>query len=186
MTSRSFRRGAVILGAVGAGCGIAAALMRRANISICVARSCSSPAGRAASDSPWRATSPAEGARLALCAREPAELRAATDALRTCTSEVLAVPCDVGDAEQVENMINAVMQHYGRIDVLVNNAGVMQVGPLHTMTLRRFRARHGGDLLGRCTHHARRASPYPQERRRSHRQHHIDRRQGQCAAHAAL
>jgi len=127
-----------MLGVVGAGCGIAAALMRRRENLDLRGKVVLITGGSRGLGLAMARDFAAEGARLALCAREPAELRAATDHLRNCTSEVLAVPCDVGDADQVENMINAVMQHYGRIDVLVNNAGVMQVGPLHTMTLADF------------------------------------------------
>jgi NAD(P)-dependent dehydrogenase (short-subunit alcohol dehydrogenase family) len=127
-----------MLGVVGAGCGVAAALMRRRENFDLRGKVVLITGGSRGLGLAMARDFAAAGARLALCAREPAELRAATDDLRSCTSEVLGVPCDVGDPEQVENMINAVMQHYGRIDVLVNNAGVMQVGPLHTMTLADF------------------------------------------------
>ena len=138
MTKTALRRTLGLLGVAGTACGIAVALRRRRETfelpgKVVLITGGSRGLGLALARAyAW------EGARLALCARDAAELRAATDDLRGLTSEVLAVPCDVGDPEQVETMVNAVIQHYGRIDVLVNNAGVMQVGPLHTMTLPDF------------------------------------------------
>src|SRR5581483_2405495 len=79
-----------------------------------------------------------EGARLVLCARELSELQAAQEDLARWTSDVIIVPCDVSDCEQVEFLIEAAVRDYGRIDVLVNNAGIIQVGPIQTMTLEDF------------------------------------------------
>jgi NAD(P)-dependent dehydrogenase (short-subunit alcohol dehydrogenase family) len=75
------------------------------------------------------------GARLAICARDQEELaRAASDLqARGCTVETFR--CDVTDKAQVESAIQAVRGRFGTIDVLVNNAGVISVGPLETMTL---------------------------------------------------
>ena len=42
--------------------------------------------------------------------------------------DAFAVPCDVSDDVQVEEMVRQVMERYGRIDVLVNNAGMMVLG----------------------------------------------------------
>jgi NAD(P)-dependent dehydrogenase (short-subunit alcohol dehydrogenase family) len=45
------------------------------------------------------------------------------------------VACDITDRDQVEEMVRVFRQAFGRIDVLVNNAGVIQVGPMEEMTL---------------------------------------------------
>jgi len=79
-----------------------------------------------------------EGARLILCARDQRELEAAQVDLAKLTSDVLVVPCDVTDCEQVDILVEAAIRQFGRIDVLVNNAGVIQVGPLQTLTLQDF------------------------------------------------
>jgi len=79
-----------------------------------------------------------QGGRLALCARDPEELARARQRLERMGAEVLAIPCDVSVREQVERMVAEVERHYGRIDVLVNNAGIIQVGPLETMTAEDF------------------------------------------------
>ncbi|MBD0369886.1 MAG: SDR family NAD(P)-dependent oxidoreductase [Pyrinomonadaceae bacterium] len=76
-----------------------------------------------------------EGARLAICARRSDELEAARADLKARGAEVLAVPCDVTDRAQVNEMTNIVRDRFGRVDVLVNNAGVIQVGPIEVMTI---------------------------------------------------
>ena len=50
-------------------------------------------------------------------------------------AEVMAVPCDVTDQQQVETMVRTVLDRYGQIDVLINNAGTIQVGPFEATTL---------------------------------------------------
>ena len=77
-----------------------------------------------------------EGARLAICARDETELeRARADLKKLGAPAVIAVPCDVTDRAQVNEMVSIVQDRYGQIDVLVNNAGVIQVGPVEVMTL---------------------------------------------------
>jgi NAD(P)-dependent dehydrogenase (short-subunit alcohol dehydrogenase family) len=79
-----------------------------------------------------------EGANIAVCARDPRELERARADLAARGARVLAFPCDVTDRAQVRELIEVVTQRFGRVDVLVNNAGVIQVGPLETMTLEDF------------------------------------------------
>jgi short-subunit dehydrogenase len=76
-----------------------------------------------------------EGVRLAICARDPEELERASADLVRQGAEVLAVPCDVTDQEQVEMMVRAVLDRFGRIDILINNAGTIQVGPFEVTTV---------------------------------------------------
>jgi NAD(P)-dependent dehydrogenase (short-subunit alcohol dehydrogenase family) len=75
------------------------------------------------------------GAQLGICARDREELKRAASDLRArgCSVEVYA--CDVTDKAQMDEPIQAVQSRFGPIDVLVNNAGVISVGPLETMTL---------------------------------------------------
>jgi NAD(P)-dependent dehydrogenase (short-subunit alcohol dehydrogenase family) len=77
-----------------------------------------------------------EGARLSICARDPEELeRARVDLLSRGAGEVLAFPCDVTERAQVNEWVQVCVERFGGVDVLVNNAGVIQVGPLEVMTL---------------------------------------------------
>lgn len=76
----------------------------------------------------------AEGARVILSAREEVELARARDELEGNGGEVLAISCDVSDRVQVEAMVAQVHERFGAVDVLVNNAGSIQVGPLESMT----------------------------------------------------
>ena len=75
-----------------------------------------------------------QGCRLAICARDETELEEARIDLERAGAEVLALTCDVSDRSQVAATVEAVTNHYGRIDVLVNNAGIMVVGPVETLT----------------------------------------------------
>ena len=79
-----------------------------------------------------------QGSSLVLCARNQDELNSAKQDLAGFGTDVLTVPCDVSDREQVAGLIDKTVDYYGRIDVLLNNAGTIQVGPIHTMTLQDF------------------------------------------------
>lgn len=79
-----------------------------------------------------------QGARLVLCARDEEELRIAEERLRMRGADVLTVPCDVSDREQMRELVRRANQQFGRIDVLVNNAGIITVGPLKAQRLDDF------------------------------------------------
>ncbi|HZB44509.1 MAG TPA: SDR family NAD(P)-dependent oxidoreductase, partial [Pyrinomonadaceae bacterium] len=89
-----------------------------------------------------------EGARVAVCARDPEELERARADLAGRGAEVYAIPCDVTDRDQVSEMIDMVSRHFGEIDVLVNNAGVIQVGPVEVMTLEDYEQAMGVHFWG--------------------------------------
>ncbi|MDQ6742340.1 MAG: SDR family oxidoreductase [Candidatus Dormibacteraeota bacterium] len=80
-----------------------------------------------------------QGCRVAICARHSDELEKAARILRTEGLEALTVPCDVSDRAQVEEMVRRVTDELGPVDVLVNNAGIIQVGPLEAMDEADFR-----------------------------------------------
>lgn len=79
-----------------------------------------------------------QGARLALIARDEVTLERARQELSAYGAEVLTLPCDVGEREAAEQAIARVVAHYGRIDVLINNAGIIEVGPLEHMAIADF------------------------------------------------
>jgi len=63
------------------------------------------------------------GAHVVACGRRPAPLEATAAAVRAVGREALAVPCDVGRPEDVAVVVAATRERFGRIDLLVNNAG---------------------------------------------------------------
>jgi short-subunit dehydrogenase len=75
------------------------------------------------------------GARVAICARDEAELQRARIELEQHSGEVLALPCDVTDQAQVSSVIQQVTDRFGKIDILVNNAGADIVGPVENLTM---------------------------------------------------
>lgn len=79
-----------------------------------------------------------EKAKIAICARQGEELERARKDLQNRGAEVFAIVCDVRDENQVREMIAAVCRRFGQIDVLINNAGVIQVGPLEVQTKKDF------------------------------------------------
>jgi short-subunit dehydrogenase len=81
-----------------------------------------------------------EGAHLMLCARNEQELATAQQDLAHFDVEVETTVCDVADQRQVATLVDNTLQRFGRIDVLVNNAGVIQVGPVDVMTIEDFRS----------------------------------------------
>ena len=88
------------------------------------------------------------GANLALVARNPDTLETAADELRAQGAEVMTAPCDVTHKAQVRQAIQAITEHFGQIDVLVNNAGVISVGPLEHMTVEDFEQSIAVHVLG--------------------------------------
>ena len=75
-----------------------------------------------------------EGVKVAICARNPERLGRAADEIRGLTgSEVLAVPADVREQVQIERLFEETLRRFGRLDVLVNNAGESAGGPLLDM-----------------------------------------------------
>src|SRR5215217_3206584 len=59
-----------------------------------------------------------EGARLAICARDERELEQARIDLETLSAEVMTVPCDVTNKHDVNEMVAAINNRFGHIDVL--------------------------------------------------------------------
>jgi NADP-dependent 3-hydroxy acid dehydrogenase YdfG len=69
-----------------------------------------------------------EGARLILAARSADQLAQVQEEVRALGADALSVPTDVTSTAAVKSLVDAVMDRFGRIDVLVNNAGIGKVG----------------------------------------------------------
>jgi short-subunit dehydrogenase len=76
-----------------------------------------------------------EGAALVLCARDTAELARAADELATRTPYIATYTCDLSQPPEIKSLFERIRREIGSVDVLINNAGVIQFGPLETMTL---------------------------------------------------
>jgi short-subunit dehydrogenase len=74
-----------------------------------------------------------QGSKLALLARDDEELGRAEEELRSTGADVETFTCDIRFQDQVQRTVREVTEHFGHIDVLVNNAGIIQIGPEETM-----------------------------------------------------
>jgi citronellol/citronellal dehydrogenase len=94
------------------------------------------------------------GARVAICGRRPDPLDATRAELEAAGRDVLAVPCDVREPEQVAAFLDAVGERLGDVDVLINNAGGQFAAPLEDIALKGLRAVHrlNVDAPWRLTH----------------------------------
>ncbi len=80
-----------------------------------------------------------EKAKLVLLARDSEELESAQDELKRKRVDARVVVCDMTVQEDVEAAMALIAEEMGGIDVLINNAGIIQVGPFDTMTMDDFR-----------------------------------------------
>lgn len=77
-----------------------------------------------------------QGATVVLAARNPQRLQEATAELQAAPgAKVLGIPCDVSNAEQVRNLTAKTIEAFGRIDILINNAGSGLIAPFEQVQL---------------------------------------------------
>jgi NAD(P)-dependent dehydrogenase (short-subunit alcohol dehydrogenase family) len=84
------------------------------------------------------------GARLILTARDHDELSRARLTLLErkaiqSPEDVLLIPADLTDATQAASLIEHAIDHFGRLDILINNAGVIEVGPVENQPIDAYR-----------------------------------------------
>jgi NAD(P)-dependent dehydrogenase (short-subunit alcohol dehydrogenase family) len=80
----------------------------------------------------------AEGANIIISGRDGAELNRAREELQLRGARVIAQQCNVRLRTDCEALIRAAVENFGGVDVLVNNAGIISVGPLELMTERDY------------------------------------------------
>jgi 3-oxoacyl-[acyl-carrier protein] reductase len=77
----------------------------------------------------------AEGAKVVMCARTESDLKTTAEEIRARTkAEVLAMPADVTKKADVDNLVDRAMKTFGRVDILVANAGGPPRGYFEDMT----------------------------------------------------
>jgi NADP-dependent 3-hydroxy acid dehydrogenase YdfG len=74
-----------------------------------------------------------QGAKVVLGARRAERIEALAEEIRTAGGEALPVATDVTDRAQVANLIDTAVRDFGRVDVLVNNAGIMPLSALESL-----------------------------------------------------
>ncbi|HEY6098754.1 MAG TPA: SDR family oxidoreductase, partial [Anaeromyxobacter sp.] len=79
------------------------------------------------------------GVRVVVCARDEEELERARASLTAEGIDATALPVDVTDADGMTGLVADVEENIGPVDLLVNNAGIIQVGPSETMSLDDYR-----------------------------------------------
>jgi NAD(P)-dependent dehydrogenase (short-subunit alcohol dehydrogenase family) len=89
-----------------------------------------------------------EGARVVLCDVNAAAGAAAAKAIEAAGGTALFAPCDVSKAADVDTALAAALRAFGRIDVLVNNAGVVDDAPFLGLTVAEFDRVLGINLRG--------------------------------------
>ena len=87
------------------------------------------------------------GARVAICGRKQEKLDAALVELDS-DDRVLAAVCDIRDAESVDAFVDAVLERFGKIDILFNNAGGQFPSPAQMISPKGFEAVVRNNLCG--------------------------------------
>jgi len=109
----------------------------------------------------------AQGASVVLGARRVERLQALTEELNQSGGKALAVPTDVTELNQVKRLVDTAVQTHGRIDVIINNAGLMPVSLLERLKVddwnRMIDVNIKGVLYGIAA-----ALPYMKEQKRGH------------------
>lgn len=68
------------------------------------------------------------GAKVAVTSRKIDDLKATAEEIRSFGGQAVPVQAHLGKMEEIKKMVDSVMQHFGRIDILVNNVGIVEVG----------------------------------------------------------
>ena len=79
-----------------------------------------------------------KGAKVAICDVKKDDLKDAANKLKSQNLEVTDIVCDVTDEEQIKKALTLVLEKYGRIDVLVNSAGLQHISPIEEFPTEKF------------------------------------------------
>jgi NAD(P)-dependent dehydrogenase (short-subunit alcohol dehydrogenase family) len=108
------------------------------------------------------------GAKIAICGRRPEPLREAVNMLESQGIEGFGAPCDIREPEMIDAFVDVVVERFGRIDVLVNNAGGQFPTTAEALSAKGFHAVIRNNLVGTwaMTHAVANKAMIPQKRGR--------------------
>lgn len=108
------------------------------------------------------------GAKIAICGRRPEPLREAVNQLESQGIEGFGAPCDIREPEMIDAFVDLVVERFGRIDVLVNNAGGQFPTTAEALSAKGFHAVIRNNLVGTwaMTHAVANKAMIPQKRGR--------------------
>lgn len=96
-----------------------------------------------------------QGAHIVVAARTESEVIEVAGKVKKLGRESLGIVCDISDENQVKNLIDATINKFKRVDVLINNAGIGSMRPVYAMPLESFEKVLKVNLTGTflCTKH---------------------------------
>lgn len=108
------------------------------------------------------------GAKIAICGRRPDPLASAVEALRAKGIDAFGAPCDIREPNAIAAYVEAVIERFGRIDVLINNAGGQFPTTAEALSPKGFAAVVRNNLIGTwsMTHAVATKAMIPQKRGR--------------------
>ena len=108
------------------------------------------------------------GAKVAICGRRPEPLKSTVEDLESQGIEAYGAPCDIREPEAIGSYVDSVLERFGRIDVLVNNAGGQFPTTAEALSPKGFAAVVRNNLVGTwsMTHSVATKAMIPQKRGR--------------------
>jgi citronellol/citronellal dehydrogenase len=108
------------------------------------------------------------GAKVAICGRRPDPLKSAVAGLESRGVEAFGSPCDIREPDAIASLVESVLERFGRIDVLINNAGGQFPTTAEALSPKGFAAVIRNNLVGTwsMTHAVANKAMIPQKRGR--------------------
>jgi len=96
-----------------------------------------------------------QGAHIVVAARTESEVISVAEKINELGRDSLGIVCDISDENQVKNLMDMTIQHFRKIDVLINNAGIGSMRPVYATSLESFEKVLKVNLTGTflCTKH---------------------------------